>query len=79
MKQGKFKYLKRFKYVQFVSIDGKYIHTLPLDGFSMALEIVKDDPDDPEFKFYFASGIRGRIEVDGVTYHEAEEFLATGV
>jgi len=77
MKRGEFHYFKRTKYVQFLDMDGKQIHTAPLDQFRMVLDIVKDDPDEPEFKYFFY--LNGEeVEVDGVTYLEAETFFTQG-
>jgi hypothetical protein len=77
MKQGEFRYFKRTKFIQFLDIQGTNIHTVPLDQFGMQLRIVKDDPDEPEFRYFFYT-INGAVEVDGVTYHEVEEFFAKG-
>ena len=77
MKQGEFRYFKGTKYVQFMNIEGKKIHTAPCDQFRMVLDIVQEETsvDEPEFKyfFYIANGVE--VEVDGITYLEAETFF----
>ena len=76
MKQPAFEYLKRFKKVRFTNELGSDVHIVPIDNFSMRLRVIQsDDPDDPEFEYFFHTS-NGIIEVDGVTYMEAEEFFA---